>query len=44
MTNEWNVVYANRQIRVVKTQSDGARLYVDGELTTYPQVKARRRW
>ena len=30
--NEWNVCYANHQIRVVKTQSDGARLYVDGEL------------
>jgi hypothetical protein len=30
MTNEWNVVYANRQIRVVK--SHGACLYVDGEL------------
>jgi hypothetical protein len=29
---EWNVAYANHQIRVVKTQSDGARLYVDSEL------------
>jgi hypothetical protein len=30
--NEWNVAYAKHQIRVVKTQSDGARLYVDSEL------------
>jgi hypothetical protein len=29
---EWNVGYANHQIRFVKTQSDGARLYVDSEL------------
>ena len=29
---EWNVCYTNHQIRVVKTQSDGARLYVDSEL------------
>jgi hypothetical protein len=30
--NEWTVAYAEYQIRVVKTRSDGARLYVDGEL------------
>lgn len=30
--NEWNVVHANHQIRVVKTPSGGARLYVDDEL------------
>jgi hypothetical protein len=30
--NESNVCYAKHQIRVVKTQSDGARLYVDSEL------------
>jgi hypothetical protein len=29
---EWNVSYAKHQIRVVKTPTDGARLYVDGEL------------
>jgi hypothetical protein len=28
---EWNVVYANHKIRVIKTSSDGARLYVDGD-------------
>jgi hypothetical protein len=32
MPNEWNVAYAKHQIRVVKTPTDGARLYVDGEL------------
>jgi hypothetical protein len=31
-TNERKVVYANHRIRVVKTESGGARLYVDGEL------------
>jgi hypothetical protein len=30
--NEWNVSYAKHQIRVVKTPTDGAHLYVDGEL------------
>ena len=30
--NEWNIAYAKHQIRVVKTPTDGARLYVDGEL------------
>ncbi len=30
--NQWNVAYAKHQIRVVKTSTDGARLYVDGEL------------
>jgi hypothetical protein len=30
--NEWNVVHAKHQIRVVKTPTDGARLYVDDEL------------
>jgi hypothetical protein len=30
--NEWNVRYEKHLIRVVKTQSDGARLYVDDEL------------
>jgi hypothetical protein len=29
---EWNVVHANHQIRVIKTPTGGARLYVDGEL------------
>jgi hypothetical protein len=27
--NEWTVAYANHEIRVLKTLSDGARLYVD---------------
>ena len=31
-TNEWKVVHADHHIRVVKTQSCGARMYVDGEL------------
>lgn len=30
--NEWNVVHGKHQIRVVKTPSGGARLYVDDEL------------
>jgi hypothetical protein len=30
--NVWTVVYAKHQIRVVKTSTNGARLYVDGEL------------
>lgn len=30
--NEWNIVRANHRIRVVKTESGGARLYVDDEL------------
>jgi hypothetical protein len=29
---EWNVVHANHQIRVIKTPTDGARLYIDDEL------------
>jgi len=32
MPNEWNVSYAKHKIRVVKTATDSARLYVDGEL------------
>ena len=32
MPNEWNVSYSKRQIRVVKTPTSGARLYVDDEL------------
>jgi hypothetical protein len=32
MLNEWNVTYAKHQIRVVKTSTGCARLYVDGEL------------
>jgi len=32
MTTEWNVVHGKHQIRVEKTRSGGARLYVDGEL------------
>lgn len=31
-THEWNVVHGNHQIRVVKTPSGGARLFVDDEL------------
>ena len=31
-TNEWNVVHGTHHIRVVKTKSGGARLYVDDEL------------
>ena len=30
--NEWTVTYGQHQIRVVRTSSDGARLYVDDEL------------
>jgi hypothetical protein len=29
---EWNVAFVKHQIRVVKTSTNGARLYVDGEL------------
>jgi hypothetical protein len=32
MSNEWNVSYAQHQIRVVKTPTDGARLYINDEL------------
>lgn len=32
MSKQWNVVHAKHQIRIVKTQSDGASLYVDDEL------------
>lgn len=32
MTNEWNATHAGHKICVVKTDSGGARLYVDGEL------------
>lgn len=32
MSKGWNVVDLQHQIRVVKTQSGGARLYVDDEL------------
>lgn len=32
MTHDWTVTYATRQIRVVRTDSGGARLYVDDEL------------
>lgn len=31
-TKEWNVTHNGHRIRVEKTDSDGARLYVDGEL------------
>ncbi len=31
-TNEWSIVYANHKIRVVKTSSGGARLYLNNEL------------
>lgn len=31
-THEWNIVHTNHQIRVMKTPSGGARLYVDDEL------------
>jgi hypothetical protein len=30
--NELTVSYANHEIRVVKTPTDGARLYIDGKL------------
>jgi hypothetical protein len=30
--NEHTVSYANHEIRVVKTPTDGARLYIDGKL------------
>lgn len=30
--NELTVFYANHEIRVVKTPTDGARLYIDGKL------------
>jgi len=29
---KWTVAYAKHQVRIVKTQFDGARLYVDNEL------------
>jgi hypothetical protein len=30
--NEWTVTYAKHQVRVMKTPTNGARLYVDDEL------------
>lgn len=32
MSKEWNLVHGQRQIRVMKTDAGGARLYVDGDL------------